>query len=233
MFDNRDFDSGTGAAAAPVQEKPVYTQTEMNDAVSQAQQRGVDDGYAQAHASVEQKLASLSEKIVTGLADAKTREDERVLAAQHLAVDVAAALVRKIMPELARTQSLEAIEQLVRQCMVDRFEEPRLIIRVHDSMVDALLPRLEPLAKAAGFNGAHAVFADAALGASDCRIEWSNGGAERNVARIWSDLDHEVSRLSAGLNGTSLADVANVITFDAESLLHATGAEPLGEDNVN
>ena len=38
------------------------------------------------------------------------------------------------------------------------------------------------------------LLSDDGLGISDCRIEWADGGAERNVERIWKDVEELVSR---------------------------------------
>ena len=60
------------------------------------------------------------------------------------------------------------------------------------------LPPLEgldlPGLSSAGFRGKVVLLADDGLGASDCRLEWADGGAERKLERIWNEVEELVRR---------------------------------------
>ena len=65
--------------------------------------------------------------------------------------------------------------------MSTAIQQPRLIIRCNGELV----PRITKLAAAAadrtGYAGTVTVNGDAAMAASDCRVEWSTGGVERRA----------------------------------------------------
>ncbi len=199
LFDNRDFDQLAEANAVPPEERPQFSQNELNGAVTGAQQRGFEEGLANATQSLEAQIARMFEAITAQINVLQAAETHRTQAAQTLAVEVAAGLMRKLMPELANQQSIEGISNIVSQVMMERFEEPRLIIRVHDSVLDGLSARLEKLSQASGFRGQYALMADHGLSAADCRIEWSNGGVERNVSRLWDNMQVTLAQIQATL----------------------------------
>ena len=202
LFETRDFDQIAVAAAVPAEERPQFSQSELDGAAFSAQQRGFEEGLANAMQSVESQIARMMESVLAQINDLHTAETMRTADAQALAIDVAMGLIRKIMPELANQASLDGISAIVKQVMMDRFEEPRLIIRVHDSVLDNLSTRLQTLAQQSGFRGQYALMADHALAPTDCRIEWSNGGVERSAARLWDNMQVTLAQIQA----TSLPD---------------------------
>jgi flagellar assembly protein FliH len=56
-------------------------------------------------------------------------------------------------------------------------------------MFDAMQQRLASLTGAAGFAGKVVLLADESLDVADARIEWAEGGAERDTKRLLSDID--------------------------------------------
>jgi len=199
LFDNRDFDQIAEAANVAPEERPQFSQREMDGATHGAQQRGFEEGLAKATQSYESQVARLLETALTQIDGLYAAEIMRIASAQALAIEIAGGLVRKIMPELANYSSLEGISALVKQVMMDRFEEPRLIIRVHDSVLDNLNTRLQSLAEQSGFRGQYALMADTMLAPTDCRIEWSNGGVERSAARLWDNMQISLAQIQAAI----------------------------------
>jgi flagellar assembly protein FliH len=53
-------------------------------------------------------------------------------------------------------------------------------------------PHLERMAEASGFTARLIVIGDPAMGAGDCRIEWGEGGAERDTNRLLEDVSRAV-----------------------------------------
>jgi flagellar assembly protein FliH len=206
LFDNRDFDQLAEANALPAEARPQFSQNELNGAVHVAQQRGFEEGLANATQGLDAQMARMFESLAAQIQTLQAAEVERTAASQTLAIEIAAGLMRKLVPDLANQQSLEGISAIVRQVMMDRFEEPRLIIRTHDSMLDALSARLETLSKQSGFRGQYALMADTNLAPTDCRIEWSNGGVERSVARLWDNLQVTLAQIQATLAPAQISE---------------------------
>lgn len=227
LFDNRDFDQIAEAAAVPAGERPQFTQMDLDAATMGAQQRGFEEGLANATQSLEAQIVRLMESVGQRMNEMRDAEMLRARESQALAIDVAMGLVRKIMPELANQQSLEGISALVKQVMMDRFEEPRLIIRVHDSVLDSLSARLEKLAAQSGFRGQYALMADTALAPNDCRIEWSNGGVERSAARLWDNMQITLAQIQAAISPDyDKPPIAPAKTIQAEDTVNETEPQP-------
>jgi flagellar assembly protein FliH len=235
LFDNHDFDAAAEALAIPPEERPQFSQVDMEGAVSSAQNRGFEEGLAAAIQSEEAKLVRLTEKLLAEMQAMQDAEEERNSAAQKMAIDVAMGLMRKLMPELATQSSIEGVSEIVAKVMMDRFEEPRLIIRVHDDIMDAVNARLQSLAQQAGFRGQYALMADTNLSLPDCRIEWSNGGVERSVTRLWDNLQISLSQFQATLSPALGSEKLPVKALESESVMEIfdTSIEIITDETPN
>ena len=178
---------------APEPPAPTFSLEELQAASAQSYADGEQAGLAAARAAVEQQLAAalahLPEQIATLLA-AQRRSDD-ALAEQT--VRVALTLARKLLPELARRHGLSEIEALIRRSLADMLEEPRIVVRVSDGLIEPIRDRLQPIADELGYPGALVLLVDPALGPADCRVEWADGGAERIADRLWQQIDAAVA----------------------------------------
>ena len=172
---------------------PSFSLEDLQAASAQSYADGEQAGLAAAMASVGQRsslvLAQLPEQIGELLAGQRRTDD--ALAEQT--VRIALTLARKLLPELARRHGLTEIEALVRRCIADMLEEPRLVIRVSDGVIDAIREQLQPIADELGYAGALVLLVDPALGPADCRVEWADGGAERIADQLWQQIDAAVA----------------------------------------
>ena len=82
-------------------------------------------------------------------------------------------------------------------------DEPRIVVRVADDLLDALRDRLSQVARAAGFQGKIVLLSDDTLQDSAVRLEWADGGAERDPAQTWREIDDILGRV---LGPTQKAD---------------------------
>jgi len=71
-------------------------------------------------------------------------------------------------------------------------EEPRVILHVNPTIVKRLTERVDAIATDAHFEGRVVVMEDEGAAPGDCRVEWSNGGAERNLNDLWRQIDEVV-----------------------------------------
>jgi flagellar assembly protein FliH len=53
------------------------------------------------------------------------------------------------------------------------------------------------MVNSAGFEGKVVVMAAPGLGAADCKVEWADGGAERDVERLMRDIEEVAERYIA------------------------------------
>jgi len=118
-------------------------------------------------------------------------------AAAGKSVELAMAIVKKLHPALVERQGLAEIESVLGQCLESLKQEPRLVAYVHSARLDALQERLTQLSGSAGFEGRVVLIGDDAMGESDCRVEWADGGVEREAGRIRRSIEDALTRYIA------------------------------------
>ena len=109
-------------------------------------------------------------------------------------VRVAAAIVSKLFPAYADSHGLTEIEAFVKATISILFTEAEVVVRVPEQLADELAARLVPVAAACGLGDNLKFVPDATLGPADCRMEWSDGGAERIGDQLLAEIDAIVAR---------------------------------------
>ena len=197
FFDfDRQAEAALQAQSALEPPPPLFSEAEL----AQARAEGFEEGRMQALADHEQsdarRLASAAERIADGMTALAQAEAARNQDFRSVALTVALAAFRKVLPELARRFGENEIEAIVTEALGEQLEEPRLVIRVPDSAFDPFAKSIEALAAKRGYTGKTIILADAALGPADCRIEWADGGVERLAERTLADIAAAIVRLS-------------------------------------
>ena len=189
--------ASVGGITPPAPPPPMFTEAEMQGACDVARKQGEEVGAArgrqEAVAQVDKQVASALSTIAQQTAAiAKAVAAEAAAAGQS--VELALAMVRKLHPALAERQGLAEIEGILAQCLQSLKQEPRLVAYVHSARLDALQERLGQLSASAGFEGRVVLIGDDAMGESDCRVEWADGGVEREAGRIWRAIEEALNR---------------------------------------
>jgi flagellar assembly protein FliH len=191
LFDE-DFASG---------EKPTITLVEAErraaDAEAQAHRKGFAAGLAQAQGEASQRIATALGLIVDGL----TRLD-RALAViearlETEAVEVAVAVAAKLAPELIAREPFAEISALATECFHQLVTAPHIVVHIGADIYDIAKEKLEEIARARGFEGRLVVMSDAAMAPGDCRIEWADGGVNRDEATTQAAINDVVGRYIA------------------------------------
>lgn len=176
-----------------------HTADDLAIAAEAAREQGKLAGIAEARRSIEHTTAVALSRISEQLqALGQTIEDIHYESASH-ALKIALAAVRKVLPDLARRNGLAEIEALVRECLNTFYDEPRVVVRVHDKMLDPLRERVDDIAAGCGFDGKIVLFGDEHLAETDCRVEWADGGAERNLTGLYQEIGRVVEKVTGPL----------------------------------
>ena len=110
------------------------------------------------------------------------------------ALQVAVAIARKCAPVAAERGAADEIERLVRDCLANLIDEPRVVVRVNEDLVDPIKALIDALTDSRGFNGTVVLLGDPELKAADCKVMWPDGGIERSTDRLWQEIDQAVER---------------------------------------
>jgi flagellar assembly protein FliH len=192
MFETA-FDKG--AAEGNAKPLPTHTDEDVERAREAAFQAGHEAALVAAREIEERRIkemfATISKRI-DGLCATRAADNE-LLAGR--ATQVAVAICRKILPAMARRHALTEIEGLIGDCIAEMPEEPRIVVRVADELVDRLQQRMATYAN--GFEGRLVLLGDDAISETDCAVVWADGGTERNLDRLWRDIDAAIARNTA------------------------------------
>jgi len=185
---------------APKAPPPKFSAEEIEAARAAAYAEGEAAGRAEAYAEHQQNLEQALQAIAAQLAAIAGAEERARVAARAEAVELSVVIARKLAGRLIERQPLAQIEALVLRCMDDMRDEPRLVIRAAEAVVQQLDQRLDQLVAQSGFGGKVSLVPDDTLPTTDCRIDWADGSAERRQAALEKDVDQAVERYIAGLH---------------------------------
>lgn len=185
---------------------PSFSEEEIQNASRTALEQGIQQGREEARQMVENALAAVIENAVSQMESLLNAEQARVDLVQKIALNTTIATIKKIWPSILQQLGLPLIESTLRQSMDYNPEEPRLVVRVHDSLLDAVVQRLPQIQAQQAFAGKVIVLADVNVISGDCKIEWADGGMERLSRTLSQQLDNALERLISNLNSSQNVD---------------------------
>lgn len=246
LFD-MDFDS-LSLPPEPVEEEeapppPTFSEAELQAARDTAFEAGKAEGFTRANTGFEHQLTD----VIGSLHGEFTTIARAQYAANHETmrdcVKVAATIARKMFPEYAKTHGLAEIEEFIKATISTLFSEADVIVRIPEALADEVASRLTPAAAASGLGENLKIVPDSTLGPADCRMEWGNGGAERNGNQLLSEIEltierfiehNEIPPMAILLDDEPVPPAATTATAPNDALQGtAAEAEILGESAVD
>ena len=177
------------------QDPAIFTQEDLDRVRAEALSFGRRQGAAETAGAVDQRMARALEQIAEGLS---TVFDARQQADAEQAKEVTAvalAVIRKLFPETSRRHGLTEVAGVVEEIIGRLIDKPKLSVRVSESLRSELAEKLTAIAEAHGFAGQISVVGDSTVAEGDCRLGWAGGGATRDSAAIWREIDAAVGRI--------------------------------------
>lgn len=207
-----NFSDFMGAPATPSQdladpivepEVPVLPEGAVSiDDMELAKQAAYSEGYAAGQQEAQGKALEANEAQILQTLERVTQEfanlehDHKEMheELQSVSMEVAMKAIQKLFPSLEHSSTLDEITLVFRECMDRLPQEPRLVIRVSDTTLDEVQERLEQVANNSGFTGNLVFLSEPGMSSSDVRVEWAEGGAERNSAEMLQEIETILSR---------------------------------------
>jgi flagellar assembly protein FliH len=199
---------GTPEGDAEVEPEPTFSQAEVDAARQAGFAAGKEDGIKEAADAVERRAADALAALAEGMTEVFRLQGEANDALARNGVAVAVAVARKLFPELSRRNAVGEVERVAEEVFKRTHAEPRIIARVNETLAEPLGQRLREIAAARGFEGRLLIAPDAAIEPSECRIEWSDGSAERRLETIWQEIDEILRRNLGAALPEPIAEVA-------------------------
>ncbi|NKD77142.1 hypothetical protein HEQ60_05130 [Haematospirillum sp. H1815] len=181
----------------PEPEEPppvVFSQEELEFAREEAYVAGHAAALQEAAASVEQFVAEALNRCAESMTALANKTDPLADAATSAAVQVVHTICQKLLPHTADDYAIREIASLVQSLLPDLIGQPRILIHTSPKMVDLLRKRLTETINKTGFEGRMVLLGDSSMLPADARVEWADGGAERNMARALDEINALVQR---------------------------------------
>ena len=177
--------------------------------IDRARTEGFSAGRAEAEAETSRLQAQALNRFAEEFVTLKISHEKVLRASTGDAVALALTVGRKLAENLIATHPLGEIEALMTHCLSRLMGEARIVLRIHESLLDALRERVDKLTRRIGFEGHVILLGDESIAPGDCRIEWADGGAERDAAKLADDLENTINRMVQ-------AGVADAVEIDPE-----------------
>ncbi|HWW37110.1 MAG TPA: FliH/SctL family protein [Xanthobacteraceae bacterium] len=184
--------------AAGSQREPTITLSDhaakLAEAEAAARQRGYAEGQHDAEVENGRRIASTLERIATGIDHAAGALKAIEARLECEAVEVAVAVARKLAPSLIEREPFAEISALAGGCFRELVAAPHIAVRVNEGLYAAAREKIDEIARAHGFAGRLVVLGEPNIAAGDCRIEWADGGVNRDAGAADRVIGEAVAR---------------------------------------
>ncbi len=207
---------------------PTFSEEDLAAARAHGFVEGRQAGIAETQTNIDARMAELIGQMVAEVQTLGTAHADAARAIEAKMLALALAIARKVVPTAARANAEDAVEDIIRECLPKLRDEPRIVVRVHAAVMEPLQKRIDAISVRSAFPGDVILLEDEGLAEVDCRVEWSDGGAERTVAEIWAEIERAVEGHLAALG-------ALTTTHDAMSEVQGEpdGPAQVNEENLN
>lgn len=190
LFDVDFASGGDNEATIPLAEHAI----KLAEAEAAAHRKGYADAQADAAVEAERRIAGALESVAVSLAEANSALRAIEARLECEAVEVAVAVARKLAPALVEREPFAEISALASGCFRELIASPHIAVRVNESLYAAAREKLDGIARANGYEGRLVVLGDPAIALGDCRIEWADGGVNRDKGAADAAIGEAVAR---------------------------------------
>ncbi len=199
-----DFSLGGQRPAEPTITLAEHA-VKLAEAETAAHRRGHAEAKADAAVEAGRRVAAALERVALSLGEIAHALDAVAARLECEAVEVAVAVAKKLAPALIAREPFAEIAALASDCFRDLVAEPHLVVRVNDALYDAARAQLESIARPRGFEGRLVVLAEPGIAVGDCRIEWADGGVNRDSAATQASIGEAVTRYISARRGLAVS----------------------------
>lgn len=109
------------------------------------------------------------------------------------AVALSQTISKKLATQLIEREPVAELQPLIAECMASIDKAPHLVIRCHPDTADAVRDVAEQHMNTSGFEGRLVIMGEPDIALGDGRVEWVDGGIERNSETISNDIDKAIA----------------------------------------
>ena len=164
--------------------EPTYSQAQYDAAIASAKESGYEDGFKNGYGEFEhqqtEQLQNLNNRLMALLSDVADFQKKLEQDNLHFVAEV----IRKLIPSLSQKQAQEELELFLKKNFSSFKQEENLVFSFNPEDIKTAADILPKLANANDFEGKISLHKDASIARGDCKIEWKNGGVEKNTDKM-------------------------------------------------
>ena len=179
---------------------PTISVNELEDAKNEAREEGRLNGltegrenaWKEAMESIEKQNSDTLMTISASLKKSMQSLEQSAENAFETAIEIAMAVCKKALPSLCEKNAVDEIRILLEKNLHFLKDEPKISLRLNPTLAEQIKPVLTELVKKEAYAGRIAVIRDETLPVGDCRVEWKNGGLEKNMQDVLNHTEELV-----------------------------------------
>ena len=198
MFDRSfDFDDPFNEEIEVIEEAeeepetiiPTFSEKEVEIARNEGFEKGKVEALKEAAKAIENQIFDVTKVISGQLNELMTNQSLANSDIFRDSIRVSRAITGKTFPSINAEKGFQEIESLLHHVLGEVLGEPRVKIQIHPTLTEQLSKCINQISENTHFEGQVLVFANEAVEQGDCEIEWSSGGAVRNLKDIMLEID--------------------------------------------
>jgi flagellar assembly protein FliH len=172
---------------------PAEHALKLAEAEKTAYRRGYEQAQSDAKVEADRRIAAALERIAKDVAQASAALTAIEARLECEAVEVAVAVARKLAPALIAQEPFAEISALAGDCFRQLVASPHIAVRVNDGLYATAREKLDGILRGRGFEGRLVVLAEPDIAPGDCRVEWADGGINRDTGRAEAAIGEAVA----------------------------------------
>lgn len=195
---------GAPALRDPASIKRVLTDRQLAEIKAAAYAEGAHQGELTALTRIEQAYLAAVDAIASQHSALLAHISGQMAGLRAQSTALAMEVAKCFAPALMARQPYAEIEGLFNDCVASLISEPRIVIRVQESLVAELKIRIEAAAQKASYQGRVVILGDADSTGAQCQIEWADGGVVANASALLAEIEE---RIAGYLDGSRPAQI--------------------------
>ncbi len=164
-------------------------------ALDAARAEGFHAGQEQAQREAQAQILGLTGQLARSAERLFAQEAARMAAIEEHAAHVAVVTAKALAGAALAEKPLALLAGAIRECLTHARTAPHLVLRVHESVVEAAEELVRKLAAEHGFAGKLIVLGQSDIAPGDGRIEWAEGGFVLDSQQLTALVEQAVARV--------------------------------------
>ncbi|MBH66850.1 MAG: hypothetical protein CMM58_00700 [Rhodospirillaceae bacterium] len=174
---------------------PVFSLEELENTKATTLKQGIQEGKAEAMASIEREVGVALETITLKLDDLAEEYENWTKTTYIEAIKLIRTIVQKLAPELMKGSELPQVEQTITEAFAFLENKPNVMICVAEGIKEQLQEKITSISAKVAYSGEIILSSRPDLSASDCVVTWDSGSLERSLSETWVQIDEIINRV--------------------------------------